>query len=291
MTFLFLLFWISTAYQGGSPVVAIDRSAGISNLSVVSPTGQQTFIVQLPEPINYPSVAVDGGKNLAYVADGTQVHIIDLTTMVILANLQLQSGGQLKSIAFDGNYKTLFGIWQTWQDVVSLVQLELSSGIMKTMYTLAETGNVYRCYYAETPHHYAVMLRGLNYSMPMNLLFIDTSTNKLVENHYIQTGVEPASFAIDYEHHNVWLVYWNTTTGSLNFGIIHMNGTMQQTFSSTTAFARAGPAATVDITTQYYYTMLYTTSGAYFAQYSLANGAIVTTPQQYDQQAIIWSKL
>jgi drug/metabolite transporter superfamily protein YnfA len=268
----------------GSPVCSVDRAAGTSSLSTVSATGVESLVTLLPEPIENPTISIDSSGNTAYVGTSSRVLQIDLGNGKQLANMTLPTGGTLRHVAWDGVYKRLFGIWQTNTDQISII--ELTGGTLKTLVTLPSAGRVYLAYYGVTTHHYLMLLKYDDDKTPNSMTWYNMATNppSLYETNPCNADLQ--SVAIDYINHNVWMVARNPNTMGFDFGIIHMNGTVQQVKSSSTMYVRAGAAATVDINTQFYYTELYTASGPYFAQYRLSDGTLVATSTKYDQQAI-----
>jgi hypothetical protein len=267
----------------GSPVCSVDRTAGSSTLNTVSTTGVESLVTILPEPIQNPAISIDSTGNTAYVGSLNRVLQYDLTSGKQLANITLPTGGETYHTAWDGVYKRLFGIWISNQDKISII--EMTGGVVKTLLTLPAAGRVMNAYYGVTVHHYMVIIRYDDDTTPNSITFYNMATTppSVYESNPLNVNVQ--SVAIDYMNHNVWVVAQNPT-GGFDFGIMHMNGTMQQVMSTTNAYVRAGSAATVDINTQYYYTELYTPSGPFFAQYRLSNGMLTATATKYDQQAI-----
>jgi drug/metabolite transporter superfamily protein YnfA len=267
----------------GSPVCSVDRAAGVSTLNTVSATGVESQVAMLPEPMQNPSISVDSSGNTAYIGTDSRVLQIDLTSGKQMANYTLPSGGELRHTAWDGVYKRLFGLWQSSTDQISII--EMTGGVVKTLVTLPKAGRVFMAYYGVTTHHYLMIIKYDDDTTPTSMTWYNMATNppSLYESNPLNADLQ--SIAIDYINHNVWMVAKNSNSG-FDFGIIHMNGTIQQVMSSTNAYVRAGSAATVDINTQYYYTELYTASGPYFAQYRLSNGVLMATATKYDQQAI-----
>jgi len=267
----------------GSPVCSVDRTAGVSTLNTVSATGVESLVTILPEPIQNPTISIDSSGNTAYVGTNNRVLQIDLTNGKQLANITLPSGGELRHTAWDGVYKRLFGLWQSSTDQISII--EMTGGVLKTLVTLPKAGRVFMAYYGVTTHHYLMIIKYDDDVTPTSMTWYNMATNppSIYESNTLNADLQ--SVAIDYINHNVWMVARNSNS-DFDFGIIHMNGTIQQVMSSSNAYVRAGSAATVDINTQFYYTELYTASGPYFAQYRLSNGALTATATKYDQQAI-----
>jgi len=279
---LFVVFQLVT----GSPVCSVDRTAGVSTLNIVSPTGVETQVTMVPEPNQNPTISIDSSGNSAYVGSMNTVLQFNLANGKLLANITLPNGGNLHHVAWDGVYKRLFGIWQSYEDMISII--EMTGGVVKTLVTYGQAGRVYNAYYGVTTHHYLMLIKYDNDVTPNSMTWYNMATNppSILESNPCSADIQ--SVAIDYVNHNVWMVARNPN-GGFEFGIIHMNGTVQQIMSSTTAYVRAGTAATVDITTQFYYTELYTASGPFFAQYRLSNGMLTPTSTKYDQQAIGWA--
>jgi hypothetical protein len=281
---LFVVFQIVT----GSPVCSIDRSSGTSTLNTVSATGVESLITILPEPMENPSIAIDSAGNTAFVGSTSRVLQYDIGNGKQLANITLSAGGTLRHVAWDGVYKRLFGVWQSNTDMISII--EMTGGTVKTLVTYGSNGRVMLAYYGETTHHYLLYIRydDDKTANTMTWYNMDTNPPSILESN--TCSVDLQSVAIDYVNHNVWMVAKNPNTNGFDFGIIHMNGTVQQVKSSSTMFVRAGMAATVDIQTQFYYTEFYMSSGGpYFTQYKLADGTSMTTSTKYDQQAIGWA--
>jgi hypothetical protein len=277
---LLFVFQLAT----GSPVCSVDRTAGMSTLNTVSATGVESLVTILPEPMQNPSISIDSSGNTAYVGTNNRVLQFDLTSGKQLANITLPTGGELRHTAWDGVYKRLFGVWQSSTDQISII--EMTGGVYKILITLPKAGRVFMAYYGVTTHHYLIIIKYDDDTTPTSMTWYNMATNppSVYESNPLNADLQ--SVAIDYINHNVWMVARNPNSGGFDFGIIHMNGTVQQVMSTSNSYVRAGSAATVDINTQFYYTELYTASGPYFAQYRLSNGALTATATKYDQQAV-----
>jgi len=211
----------------------------------------------------------------------------DVKSGMNVKNITLPSGGSCHGVAYDGVLKKLFALYQTTQDQVWVT--DCTSGTMVNKIMMNVTGSVYRSYYGVTTHHYSMMIQPDDHTKPLELIFVDTTTFTVYKQSAVQPGYYPASYAIDYVNHNVWTVWWNSTANAWDFGIVHMNGTIQEIRSSTAFYAQAGAAATVDITNGFYYTSLYSGSTAYYAQFKLSTGMLVVNPVKWDNQALAYS--
>jgi len=271
-----------------TPVYSIDRTLGSASLNMMMPNGQKTLVTPLSEPIEDPSLTIDGASNVAYVASGQRVLQIDLNTGKTLGTLSVGGGGRLRSIAYDGILFKLFALFQSGEDIITM--MDLTGGVVKTVFTMSTAGSVHRAYYGVDTHHYAFFFRPDDHTKPMMIYFIDTTTYTVYKSGNVQDGVNPNSFAIDYINNNCWIVWWNSTTMMFDLGIIHMNGTLQEVVAQTQYYAQAGAAAAIDIDNQYYYTTLYQGSTAFYAQWALGTGMLVVNPITWDEQALAWSE-
>lgn len=255
---------------------------------MISAMGETTFIAPLDEPVEEPSLTIDYNSKVAYVGSDEHVVQIDLTKGATVKTISLGGGGRIRHVAWDSGLKKLFGLWQSNQNVVSLV--ELTSGVMKSLVSISPAGSVHRAYYGIEPHHYALFFRPDNHTLPLQLIFLDTTTYEVHLQNDVQAGVVPHSFAIDYVNNNCWIVWRNSSTATFNFGIMHMNGQLQEVVYATKSYAQAGPAAVIDISNQFYYTTLYAGSTAFYAQLALSTGLLDVNPIMWDIPALGWTE-
>lgn len=202
------------------------------------------------------SITADVDNGIAYISSSDNPGSGSLYRITIKDgnhSVVFHQGGSLRHIAYDykdmgagAPGKSLYGLWATENREVSLVLIDKETLNMTIITTLNTTGDVSLAYlglptFSPTPgdmgKHYAVVLTpaGKNPASGTLLIFIDLA-GTINGWGYINSEIAMASLAMDYDTNNVYTTFVNRTDGHFYFGIIHMNGELQETIATIPIF-------------------------------------------------------